>query len=237
MKGMKGSFKVGSEATQVFVEAESGVIINKLVRTTVDQGLQGLEMQLGLPGTVGGAVYMNSKWTKPPGYVGDPVYQATILTPEGEVKVVPKSYFQFGYDTSSIQKTGDIVLSVVFLLKQDNKDRLWEIANASIAYRRESQPQGVFTPGCTFQNISEAEAISIPTPGLTTSAGFLVDHAGLKGATVGEAQISPLHANFIVNRGKATAMSVIQLIDRAKEQVKRTFGVDLKEEIVRVGEF
>lgn len=235
--GAKGKMTSGQRVGEVFVEADTGVPMNKLVRFTVEEGLAGLEMQLGLPGSVGGAMYMNSKWTHPEGYVGDAVYQATILTPTGEVKAVPKSYFQFAYDTSSIQKTGDIVLSVIFALTPADKEELWKIANESIAYRRATQPQGVASPGCTFQNISKAEAFSVPTPNHTTSAGFLVDHAGMKGAVAGSAKISDVHANFIVNTGQAKASDVVQLIEDARARVKSQFGVDLKEEIVRVGEF
>lgn len=235
--GMKGNVRAGHKQGAVYVEADSGVPINKLVRFAIEEGLGGLEMHLGLPGSVGGAVYMNSKWTNPEGYVGDVVYQANILTKDNELKTVPASYFQFAYDTSSIQKTGDIVLSVVFALIRRNKDELWDIANRSIAYRRETQPQGVLSPGCTFRNISRAEALRVPTPGNTTSAGFLVDHAGLKGMLHGGAQISPVHANFIVNTGRATAADVIQLIEKARAKVKEQFGVTLEEEIVRVGEF
>lgn len=235
--GMKGQQKGGAHIRKVFVSADSGVVMNKLVRFTAEEGCKGLEMHLGLPGTVGGAVYMNSKWTKPTGYVGEVVYQAEVLTPTGERKTVPKSYFQFAYDTSSIQKTRDIVLSVVFTLEVDTKEHLWSIANESIAYRRISQPQGVKSAGCTFRNISKAEVLSHGLPDEATSAGFLVDHAGLKGLQIGDAQISPMHANFIINRGKGTASDVVQLVDRAKEQVKRQFDVTLTEEIERVGEF
>jgi UDP-N-acetylmuramate dehydrogenase len=117
------------------------------------------------------------------------------------------------------------------------KEKLWSTANGSMAYRKETQPQGVFSPGCTFRNISHAEAISAGTPNLTTSAGFLVDHAGLKGKTVGEAQVSPIHANFIINKGHATAFDIVQLIEIAKAEVKKKFGIVLKEEVVRIGEF
>lgn len=237
MRGMKGSVVGGSSNSRAFVEADSGVTFNKLVRFTIEEGLKGIEMHLGLPGTVGGAVYMNSKWTRPEGYVGDCVYQAEILSDEGKRRIVPKSYFQFAYDTSHIQKTREIVLSVVFTFRVDEKERLWEIANESMAHRRETQPQGVKSAGCIFQNVSKATAMTLALPGQTTSAGFLVDHSGLKGAIVGDAQISPVHANFIINRGKATASDVIQLIDRAKEQVKKQFGVNLTEEVQRVGEF
>ena len=237
IRGMKGTLKGGEARGNVYVEADSGVTMNKLVRFTAEVGFAGLEMHLGLPGTVGGAIYMNSKWTHPEGYVGDAVYQAEILTPNNEQRTVAKPYFQFGYDTSSVQKTGDIVVRVVFRLRQGEKSTLWDAANAAIAYRRQTQPQGVFSPGCTFRNISKAQAITAATPEATTSAGFLIDHAGLKGVSIGRAQISPVHANFIINRGGARAWDVIQLITRAKEQVKRQFRVMLEEEIVRVGEF
>ena len=237
MKGMKGEYKRGKQAGTVFVEAESGVNTNALVRFTVEAGLQGLEMHLGLPGTVGGALYMNSKWTKPVGYIGDAVYQAVLLTPTGEVTTVPQSYFRFGYDQSILQQSQDLVLSAVFALTPAQKDDLWKIANASMAYRRISQPQGVFSPGCTFRNISKAQAIALSTPEQSTSAGFLLDHAGLKGLTIGDAQISKVHANFITNLDKAKADHVVQLIEKAKTKVKDQFGVTLEEEIVRVGEF
>jgi UDP-N-acetylmuramate dehydrogenase len=237
MRGAKGSYKSGQSTGKVFVEAESGVLINKLVRDTIEEGLGGLEMHLGLPGTVGGAMFMNSKWTKSESYVGDVVYQATILTPTGDMQTVSRDYFHFGYDQSAIQITGDLVLKIIFALTPTSKETLWEIANQSVAYRRESQPQGVISAGCTFRNISKAEALSVPTPNHTTSAGFLVDHAGLKGAIVGGAQISPIHANFIINQNHATAADVVQLIERARAKVLEKFGVTLAEEVVRVGEF
>lgn len=262
IRGMKGKYQGGETKGSVFVEADSGVVFNKLVRFTVEEGLGGLEAHLGLPGTVGGAIFMNSKWTKvtskdatqgivtqnnrgrylgtlpmPASYVGDTVYQATILTPQNEVKVVDRSYFRFAYDTSIIQKTGDIVLRVVFALAHQDKEALWNVANQSINYRRESQPQGTKSPGCTFRNISKAQAVVAATPDHTTSAGFLVDHTGLKGKSVGDAQFSTIHANFIINNGHAYASDVIELIEIAKAQVKAQFGVELEEEIVKLGEF
>jgi UDP-N-acetylmuramate dehydrogenase len=237
MRGMKASVQKGRKTGMVYVEADSGVLFNTLVRFTVDEGLGGLEVHLGLPGTVGGAIYMNSKWTNPVTYVGDALYQATILTPENEVMIVDRSYFRFAYDTSIIQKTRDIVLRVVFALIPGQKDKLWKTANQCIAYRRERQPQGVKSPGCTFRNLSQADAISLSSPNRSTSAGFILDHAGLKGVTVGGAQISPIHANFIVNTGNASARDVEALIDLAVGKVKAHYGITLKEEIVRLGEF
>jgi UDP-N-acetylenolpyruvoylglucosamine reductase len=233
-RAMKGEIVGGEPKEYVFLEVDSGVPFNRLVRYTADGGLAGIEMHLGLPGTVGGAVYQNSKWMKPPSFVGDAVYQAKILTPDNEVKTVPASYFQFGYDTSTIQKTKDIVLAVIFVFKKDQSERLWSIANASIAHRRETQPQGALTAGCMFKNISKEQSIAKNLPDFTTSAGFLLDHAGMKGAKVGDAKISQTHANFVENCGNARACDVVQLIDRAKEQVKKRFGIELTEEVERI---
>jgi UDP-N-acetylenolpyruvoylglucosamine reductase len=237
MKGVKGTRNQGDVShSNVFVEADSGVPMNQLVRFTIEEGLQGLEAHLGLPGSVGGAVYMNSKWMHPEAFVGDVVHQAKILTPQNEVQDVPKSYFHFGYGTSILQTTNDIVLSVVFNLTSSSKERLWEIANESIAYRRNSQPQGIKTAGCTFKNISQADALLFKTPNYTTSVGNLIDQCGLKGKNVGDAVVSSVHANFIENKGKATAKDVIELITYIKKEVKRQFGVELKEEVLFVGE-
>ena len=228
IRGMKGL---------VFVEADSGVPMNKLVRFTIEEGLSGLEMHLGLPGSVGGAVYMNSKWTKPTGSVGDRLYQATIMTPAGKLKNVNQDYFNFSYGKSSLQRSDDMLVSVVFALKQENKDMLWQRANDSITYRRETQPQGVRTAGCVFKNISSAEALTCGTPDHATSAGFLLDKSGCKGMKAGGAEVSTAHANFIITHQGAKASDVIKLIGIMKKNVKQKFGVTLKEEIQMIGEF
>ncbi|MFZ5845122.1 MAG: UDP-N-acetylmuramate dehydrogenase [Patescibacteria group bacterium] len=237
IRAIRGRLQQGKTRGLVYVEADSGVVFNKLVRFTIEEGLGGLEMHLGLPGTVGGAIYMNSKWTQPPAYVGDVVSQATLIDNDGKLKTVPATYFGFGYDTSRIQDTGEIVVSVIFALKPMPKTKLWETAEASIAYRRQTQPQGIFSPGCTFRNLTPGEALRVSTPNLTTSAGFLLDRSGLKGVSAGGAQISPVHANFIINKGGATAADVLKLIELARERVKQKYKVELKEEIVKIGDF
>lgn len=237
IKGMKGVMK-GSEGQQyVYLEADSGVRMNKLVRFAIEEGLAGLEMHLGLPGTVGGAVYMNAKWTNPMAWVGDVVYQATILTSQGECMTVGKEYFGFSYGISKLQKNGSILIRVVFCLPKETSETLWARANESIAYRRNTQPQGVRTAGCVFKNISSAEALVSGTPEHTTSAGLLLDAAGCKGLRAGGAEVSAIHANFITTVPGATAKDVIELIGMMKKKVKEKFGVTLKEEIQRLGEF
>jgi UDP-N-acetylenolpyruvoylglucosamine reductase len=237
LRGIKGVIENGKQKGNVYVEAESGTPVNQLVRFTIEEGLAGLETHLGLPGTVGGAVYINAKWAKTESYIGDAVSQASILTPGNTIQTVSRQYFSFAYDTSVIQKTGDIVLSVVFELQPANKEALWKIANESVNYRRESQPQGILSAGCVFRNISKAVAISANTPGHVTSAGFLIDHAGLKGKRIGEAEISSIHANFITNLGHARAIDVLELIKLCKTEVKKQFNIDLIEEIVILGDF
>jgi UDP-N-acetylmuramate dehydrogenase len=237
IKGMKGKVQGSNKESLVYLEVDSGVPMNKLVRFTIEEGLSGLEMHLGLPGSVGGAIYMNSKWTKPMGNVGDTVYQAVILTKDNQPKQVDKNYFNFSYGTSSLQKSDDTLIRVVFILKKDNTDVLWNRANESIAYRRESQPQGVHTAGCIFKNITPAEALTFGTPDHQTSAGYLLDKAGCKSMKVGGAEVSMLHANFVITHPGATASHVVELIDTMKKNVKKKFGVRLKEEILRIGEF
>ncbi len=222
---------------RALVEADTGTMINQLVRFSCDEGLAGLERHLGLPGTVGGALFMNSKWTKPIAYVGEVLYQAKILAESGEIKLVDKQYFNFGYDQSILQKTREVVVSAIFLLKKEDPKILWQRAQTSMDYRKTTQPMGVSTAGCTFRNISQAEAFRLATPDHTTSAGYLVDQVGLKGYQVGQAKFSDKHANFILNLGSASADDVKNLIDEAKKRVEEKYNVVIEPEIVLLGTF
>jgi len=237
INGMTGKMKDSTDKRLVYLKVDSGVPMNKLVRFTIEEGLSGLEMHLGLPGSVGGAIAMNSKWMKPPGFVGDCLYRALILTPDNELKHVDKAYFHFSYGYSILQKNSDVLLQVIFALEKKDKDALWNQANESITYRRDSQPQGVHTAGCIFKNISPALAITHSTPDHQTSAGYLLDKSGCVGLKVGQAEVSDVHANFIITKPGATASDVIELIDLMKRNVKKTFGITLLEEILKIGEF
>lgn len=222
------------DVDKALVSAESGVIMNQLVRFSIEEGLSGLEYQLGLPGTVGGAIFMNSNFPRKGKYVGDCVYKAKLLTSDGKVKEVESSYFNFAYDRSILQETGEIVLSVIFKLEPLDKKILWERGTEALNYRTETQPKGI-SAGCTFRNISIADALRVPTPDNVTSAGYLIDKSGLKGKRIGDAMISDKHANFILNMGEARAEDVISLITLVKEQVKKKFGVDLHLEVKTLG--
>lgn len=234
LAGLRGRKKLHT----AYLEVDSGVGVNRLVRSTLDQGLSGLEVFLGQPGSVGGALYINAHNMHLCRFIGDFVYGAKILTLGGTILEVSHTYFKFGYDQSHIQKSKDIVLSVLFKLDAlGDKEMLWKTAQDVLERRRQTQPQGVFSAGCTFRNISKSDAVRIATPHYTQSAGFILDSLGLKGVKSGEAHFSSHHANFITHRGGAKAVDMLKLIDLAKQKAKERYGVLLKEEIVKAGEF
>ncbi len=215
----------------VDVKVGSGTILSQLIRFCTEHGYSGLEFHRGLPGSVGGAIYMNSKWTKPTCYVGDPVVAATLLTPSGEVKTVDRDYFQFAYDYSILHETKEILLDVTFRLKKDDPAAIEQRSKDALDHRAATQPKGTHTCGCMFQNISQAEADQIGAPSL--SAGRLIDLAGMKGQRVGSFVVSDQHANFILDdEGQGKPEDLLELIARVKEAVRQSSGLTLREEVV-----
>jgi len=214
------------------VRAGAGVTMNGLVRWTVARGLAGLERWAGTPGTVGGAVHGNAHFQ---GHlIGGLVRSVRLATPGGAVHDVDASAMGFGYDCSRLQGTGEVALSVVFAVTPGDPARLRETARASLAYRKRTQPLHLPSAGCIFQN-PDPSRDALPA-GIPPSAGALVDRAGLKGAVEGGARVSPVHANFIVNEGTATARDIRRLVERCRRAVVEQFGVELREEIVYLGE-
>lgn len=229
LKGFAGGVAQGKlDLKEAIVQADSGVPANLLIRYTLDQGLSGLEDMLGLPGTVGGAVYNNSHhldhlW-------GDHVVEVEYLSIDGVRGKYTPQELHFAYDYSIFHKTKETILSASFLLKQGDKASLWELATAAVKRRSSTQPLGIPSSGCMFKNIPLADKMRLGVH--TASAGYLIDQAGLKGARVGGAVVSDVHANFITNDGTATPQDVLELIRLVKKQVKAKFGVDLTEEVV-----
>src|SRR3989344_6832410 len=236
LKGLTGRRFAQSQAVslvnKIYLEVDSGVTINRLVRNTVDQGFTGLENFLGQPGTVGGAMWINAHNVSESKYFGDFVKAATILNPKKGLLKVACEYFHFAYDYSVIQTSADIVLTVTLELAVGEKSELWKIARNSLYYRQKTQPTGVSSAGCIFRNIDKSDAIRLATPNYPCSAGFLLDACGLKGMTIGQARISDHHANFLVNIGNAKAVDVLELINLAQKRVKQKFNVNLKPEVV-----
>ena len=216
----------------VHILFSSGYAMARVVKETTDAGYEGFEYHMGLPGTVGGAIYMNSKWTKPVSYIGDNLVSATLLDKDGKIKLVTKDYFKFAYDYSILQQTKEILLEGTFLLKKSDSVVLKERAIASLEYRKQTQPYGVATGGCFFQNIGEANAKRLGFA--TASAGNLIDKAGLKGKNCGGFIVSEKHANFIVNTGEGKAEDLVKLLNIVKTTVKEKFDVELHEEVVIV---
>jgi UDP-N-acetylmuramate dehydrogenase len=215
------------------VRAEAGLTINGLVRWTVSRGLAGLEEWAGTPGTVGGAIHGNAHWARR--NVGDLVTRVRLISRAGEVTDVPQAEMAFAYDTSRLQRTGEIVVWADFRVGPGDPDALRARARASLAYRKQTQPLAQPSAGCMFQNPDPARD-RLPA-GMPASAGALIDRAGLKGRREGGARISETHANFVVNTGAATARDIRTLVDAARMAVHDQFGVVLRDEVVYLGAF
>lgn len=214
------------------VRAGAGVTINGLVRWTIGRGLAGLEAWAGTPGTVGGAIRGNAHWGGQD--IATRVRSVTLAARDGSIVDVPRDEMGFAYDRSRIIDTGEIVVAASFVVAEGNVEELRARARASLHYRKQTQPLAMPSAGCIFQNPSPDDAVPA---GIPRSAGALIDRAGLKGLRIGGARISERHANFIVNDGGATADDIRQLIERARDEVRRRFGVELRDEVVCLGTF
>ena len=204
----------------IILEVSSGYPVTRLVKETVDLGYSGLEYHLGLPGSLGGALYMNSKWTKPLSYVGDNLVQAQLMDQEAQLKTVNREYFNFGYDQSILQQTPEIVIWGQFNLKKEDPEVVKTRSQKAFNYRRQTQPHGVNSSGCFFRNIDGQ------------SAGWLIDKLGLKGYSVGGVKISEKHANFIINYNQAKSSDVKKLVAYIKDKALKKYKIKLEEEVI-----
>jgi UDP-N-acetylmuramate dehydrogenase len=216
------------------VRAESGAVVYPdLIDTAIGQGLSGLEHYVGIPSTVGGALWQNLHFLSPAParertmFIAEVTREAEILTAEGERRTVAAGYFQFGYDTSILHHQPDIVLTATFQLVADDPERLRRIAEENLEWRRERHPPLDTEPsaGSIFKKI---EGIG---------AGRLIDECGLKGTQIGGAMITRRHANIFINTGGATAADVRALIAHVQEVVEKRTGYRLEPEISFIGEF
>lgn len=216
------------DVDSALIKVSSGYSMTRLAKETAEMGLEGLEYHVGLPGTVGGAIYMNSKWYSDPRgrrvavYVGDPLFEARIVDKTGADRTVNRDYFEFSYDHSRLQETGEILIWATFRLKKIDPEITKQRYRESLEYRHETQPIGIPSSGCFFRNVAGE------------SVGKIIDELGLKGYRVGGASVSSVHANFIVNDGTATAEDVQKLLDHIKSVVREKRGIELKEEVVMI---
>jgi UDP-N-acetylmuramate dehydrogenase len=215
------------------IRADAAVTVNGLVRWAIAHEAGGLEAWAGTPGTVGGAIFGNAHYAGRA--IGELVTDLQLSGRDGRIVDVPASAMAFGYDRSRLQDRGEVLLTATFRVSPGDATALRAAARASLAYRKRTQPLQAPSAGCVFQNPLAGRDV-LPE-GMPWSAGALVDRAGMKGATVGGAQVSSTHANFIVNDGSATAADIRRLIDLCRARVYERFGVTLREEIVYLGAF
>jgi len=212
---------------------ESGTVVGDLIPQAVERGWSGLEHYVGIPSTVGGAVWQNLHFLEPEPerkrtmFIADVFHSCDLLTEEGERKTVDKDYMEFGYDTSILHKKRDIALAVTFQLEPGDTGAMHRIMQENLSWRGARHPWLQFHPsaGSIFKKIEGM------------GAGRLVDQCGLKGHRHGDAQISHIHANIMVNLGRASARDVRELIVIAQNAVQEKFGVRLETEIGFIGEF
>lgn len=205
-----------------FCEEEKGVFyvgagysFSLLGSQTARKGWAGLEFASGIPGSVGGAVYMNA------GANGGETFQylteVTYVNEQGKLEVLPKGKLQWGYRMSSFQGLKGAIAAAKFHLIPSGEARARQLK--IIEYRTKTQPYGDMSAGCVFRNAPHS------------SAGALIEQCGLKGFSIGGAEVSPMHANFIVNRKDAKAQDVIDLATYVKKVVHEKTGHDLEMEV------
>jgi UDP-N-acetylmuramate dehydrogenase len=210
---------IGGAFAAVF--AEAGVPLPALCLFASEHALTGLEFAAGIPGTVGGAVCMNAGASG--GELGDVIESVTLLTPDGELTARNREELEFGYRTAQIP-AGHLVVDARVVLRRGNTEQIKERVRDLLAARKQRQPLGFPSAGSVFKNPLEA------------SAGRLIETAKLKGKTIGGAQVSDKHANFIVNLGTATARDVQALMAFVQQTVLDVHGVRLEPEIKILGD-
>ena len=205
------------------VKAEAGVLLSKLANTIYKEGLQGFEFASGIPGTLGGAVYMNAGAYG--GEIKDVLVTARVLTRDGHIKEMSKEALGLGYRHSVLMDHGDIVLSATLNLEKGEKTDIKSLMTDLNQRRRDKQPVDKPSAGSTFKRPEGY------------FAGKLVMDAGLRGYQIGGARVSDKHCGFVINTGDATAEDVVALIKHIQKEVKTQFGVDLEPEVRMIGEF
>jgi UDP-N-acetylmuramate dehydrogenase len=212
---------------------ESGAVVKNLIQESVSRGWSGLEHYVGIPSTVGGAVWQNLHFLAPAParertmFIAEVFDSCEILSEENERKTVGADYVQFGYDDSVFHHRRDIVLSTSFRLARGDEAAMQRVMQENLSWRGGKHPWLDWHPsaGSIFKKIEGV------------GAGRLVDECGLKGFRRGGAQISHIHANIMVNLGGATAKDVRELIAIAQQAVEKKCGVHLEPEIGFIGEF
>jgi len=202
---------------------EAGAPLAKAVAIATKLGLCGLEFAAGIPGTVGGAIVMNAGTYL--GSMSDVVSNVTAIDSSGTLHVLTNKECGFDYRKSIFQQNNMIVLKAELSLRKGKPEEIKRKIDELMKKRKQSQPLDKPNAGCTFRNPNGV------------SAGKLIQDVGLKGARIGDAQISKVHANFIINLGNAKANDILALIKMARLRVKAKYGLQLILEIRIIGEW
>lgn len=204
------------------ITAEAGALLPMVARRAAESGLSGLEFAIGIPASVGGAVRMNAGAHGR--CIGEVVTQVKVVTTGGQIEILQNGQIGFDYRKSSIKDNNLIVLSADFSLVAGDPAGIAEASHVNLAKRRRSQPLECPNAGSVFANPAGQWA------------GWLLEQVGAKGMRVGDAEVSDKHANFIINRGEATAEDVLTLTTRLRQLVQEKFNIELKLEVQVVGE-
>lgn len=200
------------------IVVDAGVSINKIIPELADHGLSGFEFLSGLPGSIGGALYMNAGAFGRE--IGDFFESACVIDKYGKKITVKKEDIDFGYRFSSFQKEQYIIITATFNLNKDSKTKIEKRSNAIFNQRINKQPIECKSAGSVFKK-----------PSNDFSVGYAIEKLGLKGMRFGGAEISRKHAGFIINTGNATQKDIKQLVHFLRVQVKEHFGVQLETEV------
>lgn len=219
----KGMSEITAQGNGRIITAGAGAILAAVAAKAAEASLSGLEFASGIPGSVGGAVVMNAGAYG--GEIKDVLIDATVLTAEGELKTVTRDELDLSYRHSIVPQKGYIVLSARFMLTPKPQDEIKSYMAELRAKRVEKQPLEYPSAGSTFKRPEGY------------FAGKLIMDAGLRGYSVGDAQVSEKHCGFVVNKGEATAADVLTLIKDVQETVLKQFGVKLEPEVKMIGEF
>lgn len=211
-----------AHAKNDYILAGAAVSLAKLSAEAKNAEMTGVEFASGIPGSLGGAIYMNAGAYG--GEMKDVITEVTYIDDDGRVKTLPGSECEFGYRTSIFTKGNKIIISAKLTLNKGNKDEIVATMRDLNARRKEKQPLEYPSAGSTFKR-PEGHF-----------AGTLIEEAGLKGYTIGGAQVSEKHAGFVINADNATAQDVIDLIAHVQKVVKEKSGVDLEPEVKIIGE-
>ncbi len=214
-------FKIKKFKDEIWIIAGAGITLATLSGIALREELTGLEFLSGIPGTIGGAIRMNAGAYG--GEMKDVVVRTKYMTYDGKIKTIDLDEHKFEYRKSIFSELEGIILETTIKTKRGNKQQIEEKIKEYNTSRKEKQPLEYPNAGSTFkrkENIITAK---------------LIDEAGLKGYNIGDAEVSTKHAGFIINKGKATAKEVLELVEYVKKQIKEKFNEEIELEILVIG--